>query len=279
MTEFQIVPPPTDGLADAFSSAAGRRRRTAATAGSASLLSAALVFAALTGSTGQVLTQEPAPPARQLPVIDIVPAPDDREPIELDAPEAGAPGQVTARGPVRDAAPLQQPAGPPNAAVAVPRTRTTAPQAGPSYRAAPMTRTSYDLQGGSLPFFNCSSIGGAELCSSVTASGSPATKLTVNLCNKGVAPTRLDFGSRDELDIEVRLEGKVLWRWAVGRSRDYDPHQVPVPVNGCLQWTTSWPAIDQGGTRLAKGKTYELVTRVDSPDAGDAAEATGYYYS
>lgn len=272
--EFHVVPPPADGLAEAFRAAATRRRRKAATTGGAGVTAAVLVLAALTGSTGQVLTQEPAPPAEQPSVVELVPEEREQPRPEVSAPAADdTPSQVLAQAPTRTsgspfvAGPQSRPA--PERVVAVTPPKPPAS----SYRARPMTRTSYDVR---VPLVNCGAGGSTELCSDVTVSSGV---LFVILCNQGVEPARLDFAALDEVDVEVRFEGETVWRWAVGRGRVSDPHQVPLPVSRCLEWTTPWTAVDQSGATLPKGRTFTLAATIDSPDAGRAAKAVGTYYS
>ncbi|MDP3710952.1 MAG: hypothetical protein Q8R60_00530 [Mycobacteriales bacterium] len=281
MTEIRLVPPPADGLAQAFREAAARRRRKAATTGSAGLLGAAIVFATLTGGSGQVLTQDdPLPPAQQdrnvLELLPVGPTPAASAPGTSGPRRSATTAAGSAGGPTATAATLT-PGAPRSTAVPVrPATRPTTT----AYRAAPMSRRTSDAQQGNVPALTCSSIGGNNLCSSVATTGSGKDRLlSVVLCNQGVDAIRLDFSFADELDIEVAQGDRVLWRWAVGRSAVRDPHQARLPASGCRDWTTPWTAVDQSGRPLATGMTYDLRARIDSPDAAEAAAPTGYYYS
>ncbi len=284
MTEFQIVPPPADGLADAFRSAASRRRRSAATAGSASVLSAALVFAALTGSTGQVLTQEPAPPADAPSLVELVPGPDTNattEPLEPPTPTdvvlaagpdqpagVGAPFRVTssaATRPKRPGAIAPPPAGEPTVQ---------------RYRTAPVTREDNVVD---IPTdFGClveSSAQNGRLCSQVSFydSGDPATnRLDLYLCNSTTTDKRLDFGRQNEVDFSVLRGNEVVWRWSADHPPTADLHEVVISTGTCSVWTTAYSKVDQQGQALPKG-AYTLRGTIDSPDAGLAATAVGQF--
>lgn len=268
MTEIRLVPPPSDGLARAFREAAARRRRKAATTGGAGLLGAAIVFATLTGGSGQVLTQDdPLPPAQQ-----------DRnvlEPLAVDplpspaASAASAPTPVAAgpRG-VTGPAATPPPATPTSASARPPAARDTAPRAAAPYRPSPMTRTS------SVAGLSCASVIG--VCSSVYGRTGNDPVLAMDLCNTGADTVRLDFARRDEVDLTVSRDGRTLWRWSTGRPRVSDPHQVPVRAGSCLSWTTPYAGVDQSGTALPRG-TYTLTATIDSADAGAVATATTTY--
>ena len=263
--EFRLVPPPADGLAGAFREAAARRRRKAATTGSVGVLGAAIVFATLTGGSGQVLTQDdPLPPAQQdrnvLELLPVGPTPAAsqapgtaaRSPRRVATGPASAPRSDTTTAPGGDA---------PRAAAAR-KPPVARPQA-PTYRVGKMSRTNVTTV--AVPGLTCT--GTTDLCGSVgtAGSGSDAT-LTVTVCNTGEQTRRLDFPATDEVDIAVSVEGRTLWRWGLGRTRVTDPHQVPLSTGECLYWTTPWDFVDQSGGALPAG-TYDLVATVDSPDA------------
>lgn len=266
--EFRLVPPPADGLAGAFREAAARRRRKAATTGSAGVLGAAIVFATLTGGTGQVLTQDPLPPAQQdrnvLELLPVEPAPSAPARTQPESPTRAV-GPAPAGDAGRTGA-TAAPGGPAAAATRAAAPRAAAPRAAaPRYRPGPMTRTS------STAGLGCATVVG--LCSSVYQVTGTEPRLAVDLCNTSADTARFDFTRRDEVDITVTRDSTTLWRWSTGRPRVSDPHQVPLRSGDCLTWTTPYAEVDQSGAALPPG-TYTLTSVIDSPDADNIATAT-----
>lgn len=264
--EFRLVPPPADGLAGAFREAAARRRRKAATTGSVGVLGAAIVFATLTGGTGQVLTQDdPLPPAQQdRNVLQLLPV--EPTPTASTQPARRPPGIGPAAAVGGGAGVTAGPEGPAAAATQAPGPRAAAPKpAAPRYRPGPMERTS------STAGLGCATVVG--LCSSVYQRTGNDPQIGVNLCNTDTDTARLDFARRDEVDITVSRASTTLWRWSTGRPRVGDPHQVPLYAGDCLTWMTPYAHVDQSGAALPPG-TYTLTAVIDSADVGDVATST-----
>lgn len=266
MTEIRLVPPAADGLASAFREAAARRRRKAATTGSVGVLSAAIVFATLTGSSGQVLTQDdPLPPAQQdRTLLELLPV--DPTPAPSTQPLRRPPGGGSAVAVGGAARATVDPEGPDVAATRAPGPRAAAPKpAAPRYRPGPMTRTS------SVARLGCANVVG--LCSSVYQRTGNDPQIGVDLCNTSADTARLDFARRDEVDITVTRDSTSVWRWSTGRPRVGDPHQVPLHAGDCLTWMTPYAHVDQSGAALPPG-TYTLTAVIDSAELGDDATAT-----
>lgn len=261
--EIRLVPPPADGLAGAFREAAARRRRKAATTGGVGVLGAAVVFATLTGGTGQVLTQEePLPPAQERTVVELLPVEPAPSPpagtVSAPRTRANAPAPVTGTS-AAPSAPVARPA--PSRVVSV-------GPADPRYRPGPMTRTS------SAVGLGCASVVG--LCSSVYETPGDDPRLSIDLCNTTADTERIDFARRDEVDITVTRAGSTLWRWSTGRPRVRDPHQVPLRAGDCLTWRTPYARVDQSGAALPAG-TYTVTAVIDSAELGDDATATSTF--
>ena len=262
--EFRLVPPPADGLETAFRAAASRRRRKAATASGTGVAAALVAFAVLTGGSGQVLTQDPLPPADQLPgVVEVVPS-DAATPEPVATRAAPTTGGGSALAPTTGGAPV---VGTTSAPRATPRPAAPRPPRASAYRVADMKRSGPSL---TLPV-NCART--EALCSDVVTS---SRDIRVTLCSTLSEPVHLDFAAKDEVDVVVTLVDEVVWQWSAGRPRESDPHQVTLDTGECLDWTTEWTGVDQQGRKLPKGG-YAVLSVVDSPDAGDAREATTTY--
>lgn len=286
MTEIRLVPPPHDGLAEAFRTAAARRRKKAATTGGAGLTAAALVFVALTGGSNQVLTQEPAPPARGPQLVELVPV--------APAPAADTTSEVVDDSTSQERADARRPASarsprvaatpdPGSAVAARPRVvaNPPAPAATPSsrYRTSPVTRQDRQVD---IPYenFGCvveSSSRNGRLCSQVRLYNSGDTSiLDLYLCNSTTSDKRLTFPRKDDVDYTVLRGNEVMWRWSVDHPSMASPHDVVVYTGTCTVWSTKYPKVDQAGRALPKG-AYALRGSIDSVDAGLAATAVGQF--
>jgi len=119
---------------------------------------------------------------------------------------------------------------------------------------------------------------GVGWCPRATAAReSGGVRLTFQVCRDSTAGGRLTFASSREVDLVLRHDGHVVWRWAKVRPGHPDSHVLTTPANGCWNWTLVWPGTTSTGHSAPRGN-YTLTGASTSQEVlTDEAEVSFVY--
>jgi hypothetical protein len=94
--------------------------------------------------------------------------------------------------------------------------------------------------------------------------------LEAEVCRDGTTAGRLGFDTDHEVDLEVLDEGRVLWRWSVGRPPVNAPHALDTAATACWSWSAQWTGVDQRGDDLEPGSyTLRIRSHADQLESTD----------
>ena len=270
---FEPLAPPRDGLIGAFADARRRRQRKAAASGTAGVLASVVLLSMLGGSAPQVLVQQPAPPASN-GVVDVTTAPG--HPATAARSSVGAAGKAGAAHRGTTAAVT----GPAGVAMAPAASGAAAGSLRARPMSAPMSTQTYS-QASAVPMpdpacpVTRQEQGEPGLCGQAftTTNSNGTLRLGLEICNLGPSDSTLSFATTKETDLAIQQNNKVLWRWSRDRAFTSAQHAWSIAVDNCIDWTTNWSGIDQGGHRLAAG-TYDLVATSYASEMGNLSTVT-----